>query len=300
MLRHLPVNQIFSQKPYYTLSKIYNKRVPSSIIFPSNSCFSISLQSLAQSSFRNAASTGIENIRRNKNVLRNATNTSRYYAYSSSSRPTIIKPILFSLVVSGSIFSVAVLAEEYRREQLQRWTGKLNPSDNDWRRYRSWLMEKTLFQHLKRLQDYKVPDEVLRLYTFLYHEWNSLSESQKTISGIIAINAVVFLMWQIPILLPFMNRYFAHSPLSGYSITLLTSVFSHKALWHYGLNMMALYSFGGAIHNYLQREQFLAFYLTSGIFSSLISHIFSLMSIPRAKIIPSLGASGAIFACLGG
>ncbi|CAG8475083.1 6501_t:CDS:2 [Ambispora gerdemannii] len=237
-------------------------------------------------------------------VVPSSNSSTKQVTEVNSTNPNIKVPEEQDLLDTRTILSAAVLAEDYRRDtwrkQLQRWTGKWNPSDDDWQRYRIWLMENTLFRHLKRLQDYKVPDETLRLYTFLYHQWNSLSESQKTISGIIAINAVVFLMWQIPILFPFMNRYFSHNPLSGYSITLLTSVFSHKAFWHVGLNMMALYSLGGVVHNLLQREQFLAFYLTSGIFSSLISHIFSLTYIPRAKIIPSIGASGAIFACLSG
>ncbi|RHZ61651.1 hypothetical protein Glove_346g139 [Diversispora epigaea] len=46
------------------------------------------------------------------------------------------------------------------------------------------------------------------------------------------------------------------------------------------------------------REQFLAFYLTSGMMASCASHVISLKFKNWKNIRPSLGASGAIYACL--
>lgn len=51
------------------------------------------------------------------------------------------------------------------------------------------------------------------------------SESKRVAWQIVALNGVVFLMWHIPRLKPFMLTRFAHDPLSGRSGTLLTSVF---------------------------------------------------------------------------
>ncbi|KAH8555756.1 hypothetical protein BGW37DRAFT_418484 [Umbelopsis sp. PMI_123] len=132
----------------------------------------------------------------------------------------------------------------------------------------------------------------------MYQKWESLKESEKTMAAIIAINTVVFAAWQIPVLRPFMHRYFIHDPLSGRSITLLTSCFSHQEFWHFGLNMMALWSFGGLVHDYLGREQFMAFYLSTGMAASAVSHVFGLSMRRVRPVLPSLGASGAIYGCL--
>ncbi|KAG9292989.1 hypothetical protein G9A89_016351 [Geosiphon pyriformis] len=221
---------------------------------------------------------------------------------AQQSPPTIWKPVIFAVVTSTTIFSVAVVVEERRREslkrRLQRWTNKWDLSVHDWHRYRAWLAEYSLARQVKRLESLGVPKEIQRIWTLIFKKWHYLSDSQKTMGGIIIVNAIVYGMWQLKSLHPLMNRYFLHNPLSGRSLTLLTSVFSHHAFWHLGLNMMALYSLGSVVHNSMGREQFLAFYITSGIWSSLVSHILSLKFSPLARIIPSLGASGAIFACL--
>ncbi|KAG0203612.1 hypothetical protein BGX28_004135 [Mortierella sp. GBA30] len=75
-------------------------------------------------------------------------------------------------------------------------------------------------------------------------------------------------------------------------------MFSHQHFWHFGLNMFALHSFAVPLHEHMGREQFLAFYLTTGISASLVSHLFTVARVPWSKIIPSLGASGAIFGCV--
>jgi rhomboid-like protein len=131
----------------------------------------------------------------------------------------------------------------------------------------------------------------------LIKRWNSLNDSTKTIAVLIGINTIIFGMWKIPTLRIVMNKYFVHNPLSGRSFTLLTSVFSHEAFWHYSFNMLALYSFGDLVYRIFGREQFLAFYLSSGMIASCISHVVSLSFKRYQTIMPSLGASGAIFAC---
>ncbi|KAK8853462.1 hypothetical protein IAR55_004169 [Kwoniella newhampshirensis] len=115
-------------------------------------------------------------------------------------------------------------------------------------------------------------------------------------------------------------------------VTLVTSTLSHQSLPHYAFNSFALFSFGSAAFAYLSSPpslpavpsathtpHFFAFLLTAGLFSSLSSHlwtnIFRLPRLLRAlahparisspqalanhqAILPSLGASGAIYAAL--
>ncbi|KAJ2550141.1 hypothetical protein EV175_004178 [Coemansia sp. RSA 1933] len=78
---------------------------------------------------------------------------------------------------------------------------------------------------------------------------------------------------------------------------MLTSTFSHKDLIHFAFNNYALISFGTIVANEMGAEQFTAFYLTAGVISSLASQIFA--PLLPALMIPSLGASGAIYGVVG-
>lgn len=213
-----------------------------------------------------------------------------------------VRPILFATVASGLAFGLAAAEYDYRQKSMWRrirqWTGNREVTLTE-----AWMVHKKevaarINQTMAKLENLNVPEDIRRAYVMVYQKWESLKESEKTIAGIIAINTVVFVAWQIPILRPFMHRYFMHDPLSGRSITLLTSCFSHQELWHFGLNMMALWSFGGIVHDYLGREQFLAFYLTTGMAASAVSHVFGLSMRQMRPVLPSLGASGAIYGCL--
>ncbi|ORX40474.1 hypothetical protein BD324DRAFT_647404 [Kockovaella imperatae] len=117
------------------------------------------------------------------------------------------------------------------------------------------------------------------------------------------------------------------------SITLFTSILSHQTLPHLAFNCLALYSFGGAAYSFLSAPppgttpllsstytpHFLAFLLAAGLTSSLASHLWTnLFRLPRLlralanparisspqalaaheAILPSLGASGAIYAAV--
>ncbi|KZT53399.1 hypothetical protein CALCODRAFT_440107 [Calocera cornea HHB12733] len=158
------------------------------------------------------------------------------------------------------------------------------------------------------------------------------SDGRKAALIILGLNSAVFVAWQIPVLRSRMAASFLHSPLSGKSYTLVTSAFSHQNFIHMGLNMFALVSFGSAAFDWLGAQQFgiqnlepestyiyhsFAFYLLGGIFSSLLSHVVATrFRFPRmlaaltagnvsttaahaanaTSILPSLGASGAIYA----
>lgn len=126
--------------------------------------------------------------------------------------------------------------------------------------------------------------------------WNSLHTGEKTASAIIALNVGIFLLWRIPVLQRTMAKWFTSTPLSGLSLPMLLSCFSHIEPWHLACNMVVFWSFSSVIHDMLGREQFLAFFVSGGLVSAYFSHISKLIT---RSYVPSLGASGCILAVLG-
>ncbi len=124
---------------------------------------------------------------------------------------------------------------------------------------------------------------------------DSMRESHKTLFTLAGLNTVVFGAWKIPSLNRFMSKWFLHS-IHSHPITMLTSIFSHKTPMHLVFNMLALWSFGQVLHDRLGREQFMAFYFTSGLSASLGSHFLKFW---RTDSACSLGASGAVFGVAG-
>ncbi|KAJ2858366.1 hypothetical protein FB639_005932, partial [Coemansia asiatica] len=85
-----------------------------------------------------------------------------------------------------------------------------------------------------------IPFELKRSMVIAADKWHSLSRGERCVYAITGINAVVFGMWQIPRLLPIMARCFLHDPRNGLSYTMLTSTFSHREIWHFLFNSIAL------------------------------------------------------------
>ncbi len=83
-------------------------------------------------------------------------------------------------------------------------------------------------------------------------------------------------------------------------LTLLTSMFMHGGIAHLGGNMLYLWIFGDNLEDRMGHLRYLIFYILCGILAGL-SHVFStLLFGQQSLLIPSLGASGAISAVLGG
>ncbi|OMJ20309.1 Presenilins-associated rhomboid-like protein, mitochondrial [Smittium culicis] len=146
------------------------------------------------------------------------------------------------------------------------------------------------------LPDY-IPDELKKMLIMAADNWYALPKSKQTTYKIVAINAAVFLMWKVKRLNRFMGKHFLHDPKSTKSYTLLTSAFSHNKIWHFGFNMFALSSFAPIVLSVMPTEEFLAFYLSSAVAASLISHIATALIKSRLAL-PSLGASGALYSVL--
>lgn len=130
-----------------------------------------------------------------------------------------------------------------------------------------------------------------------------MPESEKTIAALISINVAVFACWKVPALQKYMTRYFCHNPASSNrQWTLFTSCFSHRNVIHLTVSMVGLWSLGPVLHDLLGREQFVALYLSLGIGANVISHQLQLMAkyVAAKPILPSMGASGALYGLLTG
>ena len=78
-------------------------------------------------------------------------------------------------------------------------------------------------------------------------------------------------------------------------VTLFTSMFMHGSLLHLGGNMLFLWIFGNNIEDSMGRARFAAFYLLGGLAALAAQTLVG----PDAAV-PTVGASGAIAAVLGG
>lgn len=128
------------------------------------------------------------------------------------------------------------------------------------------------------------------------------------IYAIIGISTAVFLAWQYAMqnarqfgdfrLLKFMRENFLcdwHGVRSGRWWTLITSTFSHNEMWHFGLNMFVLHSFGSTVIQTISARLFAQLYLLSGVASSVAGLLYYRL-IDRRSNATSHGASGSITA----
>ena len=85
-------------------------------------------------------------------------------------------------------------------------------------------------------------------------------------------------------------------------LTLITSMFMHGGIAHLLGNMLFLWIFGDNVEDRLGHARYIIFYLLCGVLASL-AHVFTTVAFSASEatlLIPSLGASGAISAVLGG
>lgn len=188
-----------------------------------------------------------------------------------------MKPLGFTVLVCGCSFGGAAI---WQYENMQRRVDVL------WRQ--------SSLASLIRSSQYSNKTSVRSEIRFW---WNERSEGQRVALGIIGANALVFGLWRVPSLRGTMVKYFCSNPASNVICwPMLLSTFSHYSPWHLAANMYVLYTFSSAVVTLMGKEQFIAFYLTAGTLSSLMSYLHKVsMRIPSM----SLGASGAIMGVLG-
>jgi membrane associated rhomboid family serine protease len=78
-------------------------------------------------------------------------------------------------------------------------------------------------------------------------------------------------------------------------LTVLSSMFMHGGLLHIGGNMLFLWVFGNNVEDSMGRVRFLVFYLLGGIAAMALQ-----TAVHPSATVPSVGASGAVAAVLGG
>jgi membrane associated rhomboid family serine protease len=74
---------------------------------------------------------------------------------------------------------------------------------------------------------------------------------------------------------------------------LLTSMFTHEAIWHIGFNMLSLWWVGGPLEAVLGRRRYITLYFVSGLAGSALAYLLA------AQNVETVGASGAIFGLFG-
>lgn len=206
------------------------------------------------------------------------------YSFIENRKVNILKPITFTVLFCGASFGAAAVYDSYQKPKR--------------------LVFDLFNREIVRNKETSWFDHYLVIIRRFIGMRDQLSQGESTISKIIIFNTGVFGMWAIAnklrsgnVLNRFMNYVFLHNPFNNSFVPLIGSMFSHITGMHYCFNNYALWSFGPYIHDrYFHTPwHFLAFYLSAGVFSN----AFSLMvQAVRGSYFPSLGASGAIYACL--
>ncbi|HEY6361938.1 MAG TPA: rhomboid family intramembrane serine protease [Vicinamibacterales bacterium] len=113
--------------------------------------------------------------------------------------------------------------------------------------------------------------------------------------SLIAVNTLVFL-YQLSIgnAVEEFILYFALIPAAFSWVAVLTSMFLHGGLLHFGGNMLYLWIFGDNVEDRMGHGRFLVFYLLCGTAAALAQTMAS-----PDSVVPMVGASGAIAGVMG-
>ncbi|GAA6228290.1 presenilins-associated rhomboid-like protein, mitochondrial [Lates japonicus] len=206
-------------------------------------------------------------------------------------RPTLFKPLMFTVGFTGCSFgAAAILQYETLKSRVQtakdeEESEKILQGSQDMTHWHDWWNQLSGFQR-----------QLIILISMADDFWSSLTEGQRTVTGIIAVNAVVLCLWRIPSMQRSMMKYFTSSPASKTRcLPMILSSFSHYSFIHMAANMYVLWTFSSGIVSLLGKEQFLAVYLSAGVISSMFSYM---CKTATGRLSPSLGASGAVMAVL--
>jgi membrane associated rhomboid family serine protease len=112
---------------------------------------------------------------------------------------------------------------------------------------------------------------------------------------LIALNALVFIyQWTLGDRAEEFILYFGLVPAAFSWVAVITSMFVHGGLLHFGGNMLYLWIFGDNVEDRMGHGRFLTFYLLCGAAAALAQTI----AIPDS-LVPMVGASGAIAGVMG-
>jgi membrane associated rhomboid family serine protease len=114
--------------------------------------------------------------------------------------------------------------------------------------------------------------------------------------GLIVVNALVFL-YEMTLGDPTLEEfilYFGLVPAAFSWVTVLTSMFLHGGVLHFGGNMLFLWIFGDNVEDRMGHGRFVAFYLLCGAAAALAQTAMS-----PDSVVPMVGASGAVAGVMG-
>uniref|UniRef100_A0A1I8HYM6 rhomboid protease n=1 Tax=Macrostomum lignano TaxID=282301 RepID=A0A1I8HYM6_9PLAT len=143
----------------------------------------------------------------------------------------------------------------------------------------------SLYERLKGTAGGLIGDGGLDVRRWLPSDWRHYPMHAYALIG---VNAIVFLLWQLPAARPVLNRWAMLWPSRLGPLSLIGSMFSHQHWLHLLVNMLVLHSFAPALTAQLgSPEEFLCLYACSGLCAGFM----------HAALIPSLpciGASGCL------
>uniref|UniRef100_A0A673MAQ8 Presenilins-associated rhomboid-like protein, mitochondrial n=1 Tax=Sinocyclocheilus rhinocerous TaxID=307959 RepID=A0A673MAQ8_9TELE len=129
----------------------------------------------------------------------------------------LVKPLVFTIGFTGCSFGGAAIWQyESLKSRVQSYFDDVKA---DW---------------LEKIRPQKQGD----LHKQVSKWWNSLSDGQKTVTGIIAANALVFFCWRVPSLQHTMFKYFTSNPSSSVISTFVSYV-SKTAMGRFGPSLGA-------------------------------------------------------------
>ncbi|KAF1383892.1 hypothetical protein PFLUV_G00136550 [Perca fluviatilis] len=132
-------------------------------------------------------------------------------------RPTLLKPLMFTVGFTGCSFgAAAILQYETLKSRVttakaEEESEKLLQGSQDMVYWHDWWNKLSGFQR-----------QLLLLVSMVDDFWSSLTEGQKTVTGIIAVNAVVLCCWRIPSMQRSMIKYFTSNPASSVISTMVS------------------------------------------------------------------------------
>lgn len=205
----------------------------------------------------------------------------------------LFRPLVFTVGFTGCSFgAAAILQYESVKSRVQLAIEEAKEEKRD------TLLEghNTTYWHNWWNQLSNFQKQVILLISAVDDFWSGLSEGQKTVTGLIALNTVVLCCWRVPAMQRFLVKYFTSNPASKTRcLPMVLSSFSHYSVIHMVVNMYVLWTFSSSIVSLLGREQFLALYLSGGVISTFVSYVFKTAT---GRLGPSLGASGSIMTVL--
>ncbi|KAI0083753.1 hypothetical protein BDY19DRAFT_975842 [Irpex rosettiformis] len=221
---------------------------------------------------------------------------------ASIPQPSIRNQILFTLCASSALFVYAANQtnqDTYLWLVVARERGKalfrIQPSNSDLHTLKKNKLVKdaqAAYDNLMtRLQSWplRLRHDASWLYVQIAQPILNANEGKRVAWGLVGLSSVTWLLWKWPRAMPFMRKSFCHNPLSGRSYTLLTSMFSHQSFMHLAFNSLALSACGSTVVLYLAQPEgrglwkgglpeadtswhVLAFFVSAGLFASLVSH----------------------------